>query len=68
MPLGTPPDPLPRNALRWSVVLLVGSLPDLNPEPGRQRPNMVEPLASGYWLLITYWLLVAGDWLLVTGY
>ena len=29
---------------------------------------MVEPLASGYWLLITYWLLVAGDWLLVTGY
>ena len=29
---------------------------------------MVEPLAAGYWLLTTYWLLVAGDWLLVTGY
>ena len=36
---------------------------------GGQRHNMVDPLATGCWLLAAdYWLLVAGDWLLVTGY
>ena len=34
---------------------------------GGQRPNMVDPLAAGYWLLATgCWLLVTGCWLLVT--
>ena len=34
---------------------------------GGQRPNMVDPLAAGYWLLTTgCWLLVTGCWLLVT--
>ena len=49
------------------MVLLVGSLPDLNPEPGRAEAQYGGP--TGCWLLAAgYWLLVAGDWLLVTGY
>ena len=49
------------------MVLLVGSLPDLNPEPGRAEAQYGGP--TGCWLLAAdYWLLIAGDWLLVTGY
>ena len=40
------------------MVLLVGSLPDLNPEPGRAEAQ--------YGGLTGCWLLAAGCWLLAT--